>query len=166
MLLLCLTLSEESKPCLQLSLLTVVLSSSVSQILLLKVQSFKKSTRLIANLYAPSLLKFKPSPPKNSLVMLTLLMNWILFLLHSSCKKSLTCLIILVNVTCFLMNIYDIITTLTPRDKHVFPMFILRFTIFFHIYLVNYIMCNITGSYVNDCNIWSIFYQGGSNKMV
>ena len=39
--LLCLTSSEESKPCFQLSLPTVILLSSVSQVLLLKIKSFK-----------------------------------------------------------------------------------------------------------------------------
>ena len=79
MLILCLTSSEESKPCLQLSLPTVVLSSSVSQILLLKLKEFKKQKRLLANVYVPSLFKCKPSLHKTSLVILSLLMNWKFF---------------------------------------------------------------------------------------
>ena len=130
MLLLCLTSTEESKPCLQLSLPTV-LSSSVSQIPLLKIKSFNKSTRLLANIYVPSMFKCKPSLHKTFLVMLSLMTNWKLFLFHSSRNKSLTCLMILVNLNCFLMKMDDIITSLTPQDKHFFPIFIIRFTISF-----------------------------------
>ena len=127
MLLLCLTSTEKSKPCLQLSLPTVLLSSSVSQMLLLKTKSFKKSTRLLANIYVPSLStrllaniyvsslsKCNPSLYKTSLVMLSLLMNWKLFLLNSSRDKPLTFLMILVSLNCFLMKMDDIITSLTP----------------------------------------------------
>ena len=90
MLLLCLTSSEEFKLCLQLSLPTFVLSSSVSQILLLKIRLFKTLTRLLANIYIPSLFKCKLSLHKIYVVMFSLLINWNLFFLHSSRKKSLT----------------------------------------------------------------------------
>ena len=59
--------------------------------------------------------------------MLSLLMKWNLFLLHSSRKWSLTCLMILVSLNCLLINIEEIITSYTPYIKHFFPMSIIRF---------------------------------------
>ena len=166
MLLLCLTSSEESKLCLQLSLPTVVLSSSsVSQILWLKTKSFKKSTSLLANICVLSLFKCKSSLHKTSLVM-SLLMNWKLFLLYSSRYKSLTCLI---NYCKFELRFNE-----DGQYYHFFGA--VRQTFFsnifntvhdiFDIYLVNCIICNIIGSCLNDHNIWSIFYQGWSNEMI
>ena len=96
---LCLTSSEESKLCLCLSLPTAALSSSVSNIVLLKKRLFKKSKRLLANMYVPPLFKCKPSLYKSSLVILSLLTNWNLFLLHSSCNRPLTLLMIFMSLT-------------------------------------------------------------------
>ena len=79
---LCLTSSEESKLCLCLSLPTAALSSSVSNIVLLKKGLFKKSKSLLANIYVPPLFKCKPSLHKTSLVILSLLANWNFFCTH------------------------------------------------------------------------------------
>ena len=86
------------------------------------MKPFKKSTRLLANIQVPSLFKCNPSFHKHSLVMLSLLMKWNLLLLHSSRKWSLTCLMILANLNCLLINIGEIITSFTPYSKHFFPM--------------------------------------------
>ena len=126
-LLFCLVLAEKSKPCLQFSLPKFLWSSLVSQITLLKMKPFKKSTRLLANIQGPSLFKCNPSYHKHSLVMLSLLMKWNLLLLHSSRKWSLTCLMILVSLNCLLINIEEIITSFTPYSKHFFPVSIIRF---------------------------------------
>ena len=54
-------------------------------------------------------------------------MKWNLLLLHSSRKWLLTCLMILVNLNCLLINIVDIITSFTPYSKHFFPMSVVSF---------------------------------------
>ena len=58
-------------------------------------------------------------------------MNLNLYLLYSSRKKWLTCLIILVSLTSFLICMDDIITSLTPKTSTSFQHLMIRFAISF-----------------------------------
>ena len=54
-------------------------------------------------------------------------MKWNVLLLHSSRKRSLICLMVLVSLNYLLTNIEGIITSFTPYSKHFFPMSIIPF---------------------------------------
>ena len=51
--------------------------------------------------------------------------------LHSWRKWLLTCLMILVSLSCFLINIDETIIYFTPYNKHFFPMAIILFQMLF-----------------------------------
>ena len=165
MLLLCLTSSEESKLLIICNYLYLRWYYHHLQLVRYSYWKQNRLKSLLANICVLSLFKCKPSLHKTSLVM-SLLMNWKLFLLYSSRNKSLTCLI---NYCKF-----ELLLNEDGQYYHFFGA--VRQTLFsnifntvhdiFDIYLVNCIVCNIIGSCLNDHNIWSIFYQGWSNEMM